>query len=384
MKYLKGNSLNKNFSLIEEAARFIEGTSHEMLFFFDAASHFNMKFDDSFIEESKSLRSLYKDVHDAVRWHYWKSWALSEFPGNGLIFLRESGWLDLFPEIAVNIGVMQNPKTHPEGDVFNHLVLSVNVAAEIAEREDLDDEDRFVLLFAALCHDFGKYENQENHEKLGVYPASRFLASIGAPHNVTSRVLKLVEFHGSEYQFQGRRIEREEITEDYVSILEAHLMPAGIPELIMLNEADVNGRMDETGKLVKHSYNDRIFPGYRKILNIYQSIGKVGFTTANLINMVNSDIVKIDDVKPGFSQNEFIKRMNALIREGYVLENEAETMAGFIFSVKYREAVDYCATLDYRDRKRFVDYMNENNVDLDTLLLRGESGIKEILNHSEL
>ena len=57
-----------------------------------------------------------------------------------------------FPEVQALIGVPQEPKFHPEGDVWNHTVLVLDRAAALRAQAEHPRE----LMFAALCHDFGK------------------------------------------------------------------------------------------------------------------------------------------------------------------------------------------------------------------------------------
>jgi tRNA nucleotidyltransferase (CCA-adding enzyme) len=75
-------------------------------------------------------------------------------PSIAFAFLAEIDRLDVFPPIAALAGVPQDPRFHPEGDVAIHTAMVVDRAAEIAE--GLADEEREVLLLAALCHDLGK------------------------------------------------------------------------------------------------------------------------------------------------------------------------------------------------------------------------------------
>jgi hypothetical protein len=290
----------------------------------------------------------------------------------------------LFPSLYATLGATQNPETHPEGSVFNHMVLSVNVAAEISHRENLDDEDSFVLIFSVLCHDLGKYLSGDDHERVGVPIAESFLRSIGAPDNVINRVKRLVEFHGADYKFNGEKVTVSDIDEEFVESLTFVIQPASIQELVWVNEADVNGRLDKQGNLLNLPYNQRVSEVYRKILSIYTKIQNNKFSDKNIINMFNQNFAYPDDLKPGYAQRNFAENMTKLIRDGYVKKSESERTAGYYFSGSYRDALRYCSTLDYRSKKMLVDYINDNGVDLDTLLLNGKSGITKILNHSEL
>jgi putative nucleotidyltransferase with HDIG domain len=63
---------------------------------------------------------------------------------------------DLLNLVNALKGVPQDPKYHPEGDVYVHTMEVVNNASEIATRENLDPKDRQVLMLAAMLHDVGK------------------------------------------------------------------------------------------------------------------------------------------------------------------------------------------------------------------------------------
>ena len=75
-------------------------------------------------------------------------------PSSAFEFLEEADQLDVFEPVAALKGVPQDPRWHPEGDVFVHTMQVVDCASEIAR--SLSAEDREILLFAALCHDLGK------------------------------------------------------------------------------------------------------------------------------------------------------------------------------------------------------------------------------------
>ena len=102
--------------------------------------------------------------------------------------LRDADALEpWFAELAALIGVKQNPLHHPEGDAFEHTLLTLRAAAE--EKEKSSDPLHFML--AALTHDLGKAVSaaqDENgnwhaagHADTGVPLCEAMLTRLGAP-----------------------------------------------------------------------------------------------------------------------------------------------------------------------------------------------------------
>lgn len=121
-------------------------------------------------------------------------------PSRGFALLERCGQLGCFPEIEALIGVPQDPEWHPEGDVYVHTLMVVDAAARL-RRGDGDDE---ALMFAALCHDFGKPGTTSRergrirslgHDRGGIDPTSAFLHRLRASNELVSRVCALVEHH---------------------------------------------------------------------------------------------------------------------------------------------------------------------------------------------
>ncbi|MDR0522255.1 MAG: HD domain-containing protein [Planctomycetaceae bacterium] len=139
-------------------------------------------------------------------WAEWEKWAVKgRFPGKGLQLLQETGWIACFPEIAALPGVPQHQIYHPEGDVFTHTKLTCDAAVKIADAARFSSMERGILLFAALCHDFGKpaatvlndrgYWSAPNHPAVGVPLARSFLQRLGAPNRYLEHVPVLVGEH---------------------------------------------------------------------------------------------------------------------------------------------------------------------------------------------
>jgi tRNA nucleotidyltransferase (CCA-adding enzyme) len=177
-------------------------------------------------------------------------WAVkSPRPSRIFEYLERSGWVIHFPEIGRLKGVPQDPEWHPEGDVDLHTGLVLDAAARIAERDRLDTDDRAVLLFASLAHDFAKATTTMLREKDGrlrwsAYgheidggPMTRtFLERIGIKSAVVDQVVPLVENH-----MVASSVGRNP-TPRAVRRLAIRLAPASIAQLIRLIEADHSGR----------------------------------------------------------------------------------------------------------------------------------------------
>jgi len=81
--------------------------------------------------------------------------------------LKQADLLDIFPPIQKMIGIDQNIKFHPEGDVYNHSMI---VLDEVAKQTN-----DIAIRFAALIHDIGKtatpkelWPSHIGHDVLGI------------------------------------------------------------------------------------------------------------------------------------------------------------------------------------------------------------------------
>ena len=124
----------------------------------------------------------------------------SSKPSLGLQFLKDSGWLVHFPELNNLVGCPQNPKHHPEGDVFKHTKIVVDKASEI--KSNLPIEWHLPFMFGALLHDVGKpYVTDPNkltayrHESVGVEHAVKFMGRVSNNSKLISKVSKIVRHH---------------------------------------------------------------------------------------------------------------------------------------------------------------------------------------------
>ncbi len=170
------------------------------------AARFGFDMEPRTVELCRSVIGEFETLSPERIWTEWFKWATKgRFPSKGLNVLRETGWIACFPEIAALVGVPQNPVYHPEGDAFVHTGLTCDAAVRIADAMELDEQERAILLFAALTHDFGKpattIKNEKgnwaspNHAVEGVAPTNAFLERMRAPNWAVEHVLPLVREH---------------------------------------------------------------------------------------------------------------------------------------------------------------------------------------------
>jgi poly(A) polymerase len=116
----------------------------------------------------------------------------------GLELLRQSGLLEqVLPEIAATITCEQSPDFHPEGNVFNHLLLMLN---------QLPPDAAPSLPWAVLLHDVAKPATASGdpetgsihfygHERIGADMAKAVLERLRFPRKQTDEVVKAVRYH---------------------------------------------------------------------------------------------------------------------------------------------------------------------------------------------
>ncbi len=128
---------------------------------------------------------------------------LAPEPSRGLRFLEAAGLLRFLPEIDALRSTPQDPEWHPEGDVFTHTLMALDAAAPAAAELD-EVTDRRVLMFAVLCHDFGKPRTTSRrrgrlrsfgHSEAGAAIAVRFLERLRMPRALTASVEALTRHH---------------------------------------------------------------------------------------------------------------------------------------------------------------------------------------------
>ena len=169
----------------------------------------------------------------------------AERPSFGLEILRQTKALRFFPELEALIGVPQDPTWHPEGCVWTHTLMVVDEAAKLRVGEEKND---LVLMFGALCHDFGKPETtiwkdghwrSPAHDVMGMQPTEKFLRRLTDEASLIEKVTVLVREHLRPSMLYN---DREKVTPGAIRRL---ALRVSIPELLLVAEADHFGRTTE-------------------------------------------------------------------------------------------------------------------------------------------
>lgn len=126
----------------------------------------------------------------------------SEKPSLGFNFMLETGILEiLFPDLWNLNFTNQDPKWHPEGNVWKHTMFVLDEAVRIGKENNLSEENLLVLTLAALCHDIGKFQTttkdlkSPKHALVGSYITEELLSEFKFSNIVIKKVSLLVKEH---------------------------------------------------------------------------------------------------------------------------------------------------------------------------------------------
>jgi len=162
-------------------------------------------------------------------------------PSLGLELMRELGILSYFPELKAIIDVPQDPKWHPEGDVWVHTMMCIDkMVAFLGE----DKKQNLKYMFTMLCHDFGKATTTIidddgrikaiGHEVEGLEPTKSFMYRLTSEHDFIESILPLVEHHLKPSQFYAAKSKDKAIRKLATKV--------NIEELVIVAKADFLGR----------------------------------------------------------------------------------------------------------------------------------------------
>lgn len=129
-------------------------------------------------------------------------------PSLGIRWLRVIGRLhEILPELAATRDVPQEHDWHPEGDVFEHSMQSLDAAAALTYDTQ---EQKLVGLYGALCHDLGKVVatqfskgriRSHGHDEAGAPRARALLKRITRKNILIDTIPLLVKAHMQPFTF---------------------------------------------------------------------------------------------------------------------------------------------------------------------------------------
>ncbi|MBB5353770.1 poly(A) polymerase [Haloferula luteola] len=145
----------------------------------------------------------------------------------GIELLTRSGLIDIFlPELRDLIGCDQPPQWHPEGDVYTHTRIMLDM---------LDDEAPLALVLAVLLHDIAKPPTRtvdpdgrirfNGHDALGATMAENILRRLKYPNSLIDDVAFMVSRHMQFMHVQDMRtakLKRFMATPTFIQELELH------------------------------------------------------------------------------------------------------------------------------------------------------------------
>ena len=125
-------------------------------------------------------------------------------PSNFIESMRKCGALEIIlPEVHDEIGVLQHPKYHPEGDVYTHNKLAIDRICEITSNP--------IVRFAIIIHDVGKTVtpkeltdklSHEDHAKRGLPIVRKICNRLNVPNKYKRFALRFAEHHSAPYSFK--------------------------------------------------------------------------------------------------------------------------------------------------------------------------------------
>jgi tRNA nucleotidyltransferase (CCA-adding enzyme) len=184
----------------------------------------------------------------------------SSRPSLGIRWLADIGRLkEVLPELAATIGVAQDKDWHPEGDVFEHTMQTVDAAAQLPIE---NNQIRRFLLYAALCHDLGKVTMSQKdedgtihsigHDKESALFAKKMLRRITDNKELIDAVCTLVKYHIAPIQF----IDNNAKPAAYKRLANKLMPYSTLALLADLALADRRGRNPKGHEPLKDTYDD--------------------------------------------------------------------------------------------------------------------------------
>lgn len=226
------------------------------------ALQFTARFNLTPIQETKQLLSqmvaggeLHSLAKERITQEITKLLFKSERPSLGFALALEIGLIkQYYPSLFSLTTTEQDPRFHPEGNVWNHSLLSLDAAVQLLKQTAFPEDSKLAILLASLLHDIGKSTtttkdssgiHSRGHEEAGKNIAAQLLSSFTLPKLLVTKVIHIIEEHLKPRQLYDA-LQRKEISEkqyaNAVRRLLKRLHPASWNELLVVSQADKDGR----------------------------------------------------------------------------------------------------------------------------------------------
>lgn len=283
----------------------------------------------------------------------------AKYPSKILDYLVNTGWIKFFPllkQMYDNLsqeytdtlqpehkslydgnGVPQDPEWHPEGNLWEHTKQTMDVAAAIADREGMKEDQRAIYIFSAMLHDIAKAGldhrggpitrlrdkkgvmrwTSHGHEQAGGPLAEQFLQQIGVKADIVSAVKTLIENHLGYISYGVNP------TDKSINKLagKLHMSKTNIETLMHLIEADQSGRTSRELKPNEVGKPKGLEPSAVNVLDKARELGvsykpMVPFIQGKDIQMINPNL------KPGPMFGQIIEKFYTLQTSGAIRSRE--------------------------------------------------------------
>lgn len=204
-------------------------------------------------------------------WREFEAAMRTERPSVFVSVLRDCGALkELLPEVDCLFGVPQPEKYHPEIDTGVHLLMSLDVAADVGKRAAS-------VVFAVLLHDLGKgitprqqWPSHQGHESAGLPLVDEVCNRLKVPNAMHDLSRKVCLLHLRCH----RMLEvRPNTALRLLEKLDVFRQPEILPDFIAACEADYRGRK---------GLQDRPYPQGDRLLSVYQAAADIRARDLNL------------------------------------------------------------------------------------------------------
>lgn len=178
--------------------------------------------------------------------------------------LRDCGALGkLLPEVDCLFGVPQPEKYHPEIDTGVHLMMALDIAADVGKRAAH-------VVFAVLLHDLGKgitprqqWPSHQGHESAGLPLVDEVCNRLKVPNAVHDLSRKVCLLHLRCHRMLEAR---PHTALRLLEMLDAFRQPEILPDFILACEADYRGR---------EGLQSRPYPQGGRLLSVYEAAAKI-------------------------------------------------------------------------------------------------------------